>query len=153
MTRLRVLAAGGLLAAMVGCSSGGPQFVPVSGVITLDGKPYGKAVISFQPIGTNDNPYPGRGSSAFTDENGRFVLMCDAKINGAVVGKHQVRITSRGSDPIGPGPEGGTPDDAPVRREIDPVPPEWNLHSKVEFDVPPGGTDQANFDIKSRKRR
>jgi hypothetical protein len=153
MTPLRFLAAGGLLVAMVGCSSGGPQFVPVSGVITLDGKPYGNAVISFQPIGTGGNPYPGRGSSAFTDENGRFVLMCDGKINGAVVGKHHVRITSRGSSPAITIPDGGTPDDTPVRREVDPVPPEWNLHSKVEFDVPPGGTDQANFDIQSRRRK
>ena len=76
MTRLRFLAAGGLLAAVVGCS-GGPKFAPVSGVVTLDGKPYAKAVVSFQPIGTADNPNPGRGSSAYTDENGRFVLKSD----------------------------------------------------------------------------
>ena len=79
MTRLRLLAAGGLLAAVVGCS-GGPKFAPVSGVVTLDGKPYPKAVVSFQPVGTEGNPNPGRGSSAYTDENGRFVLMGDNEI-------------------------------------------------------------------------
>ena len=152
MTRRRFLAASGLFAAMVGCSSGGPQFVPVSGVITLDGKPYGNAAISFQPIGEGGNPNPGRGSSAYTDENGRFVLMCDGKVNGAVVGKHRVRVTTRAT-PTVESPKGGTPDDAPVQRTSDPIGPEWNLNSTVEFVVPPGGTDKANFDITSRKRR
>jgi hypothetical protein len=153
MARLRLLAAGGLLAAVLGCSGGGPHFAPVSGVVTLDGKPYDQAVVSFQPIGTPDNPNPGRGSSAYTDENGRFVLRSDDKIDGAVVGKHRVRIATRGGDVIGQSPEGGSPDDAPVGRKVDPIPPEWNSLSKKEFDVPPGGTDQAIFDIKSRKRR
>jgi hypothetical protein len=35
---------------------------------------------------------------------------------------------------------------------VDPIPPEWNALSKVHFDVPSGGTDQANFDIRTRKR-
>jgi len=156
MTRLRLWAAGGLLAALAGCSSGGPAFVPVSGVVTLDGKLYDKAVVSFQPIGTTDNPNPGRGSSSYTDGNGRFVLMCDNTIKGAVVGKHRVRIMTRGNDVVGQAPEepsGGSSDNAPVPKNLDPIPPEWNSLSNKEFDVPPGGTDQANFDIKSRKGR
>jgi hypothetical protein len=107
MAQLRLLAAGGLLAAVLGCSGGDPHFAPVSGVVTLDGKPYDQAVISFQPIGTPDNPTPGHGSSAYTDENGRFVLRSDNKIDGAVVGKHRVRIATRGGDVIGQSPEGG----------------------------------------------
>jgi hypothetical protein len=152
MTRLRLLAASGLLAAIVGCSSGGPQFAPVSGVVTLDGKPYGKAVVTFQPIGTEGNANPGRGSSAYTDENGRFVLMCDGKITGAVVGKHRVRIMTRGSDVVTQNPDTGTPDNAPTGKKVDPIPLEWNAQSTKDFDVPPGGTDQANFNIETRKR-
>src|SRR5205807_2574343 len=124
---------------------------PVSGVVKLYGKPYAKAVVSFQPIGTEVNPSPGRGSSAYTDENGRFVLKCDNKINGAVVGKHLVRIMTRGNDVVGQSPEGGSPDEASLRREVDPIPPEWHALSNVHFDVPPGGTDQANFEISSAK--
>lgn len=152
MTRLRILAAAGLLALAVGCS-GGPRFAPVSGVVTLDGKPYGKAVISFQPIGDAENPNPGRGSSAYTDDNGRFVLESDNNIKGAVVGRHRVRIMTRGNDVVGQDPAGGSPDDAPARPKgvVDPIPPEWNALSKEEFDVPPGGTDKANFDIVSKK--
>jgi hypothetical protein len=149
MIRMRLLAVGGLLAAVVGCS-GGPTYVSVSGVVTLDGQPYDKAVVSFQPIGDpENNAEPGRGSSAYTDEKGRFVLKHDGR-DGALVGKHRVRIMTRGNDVIGQSPEGGTPDDTPTAR-IDPIPPEWNALSDKEFDVPAGGTDKANFEIKSRK--
>jgi hypothetical protein len=149
MRGLRFLGVGVLFAA-AGCS-GGAKFAPVSGVVTLDGKPYGNAVVSFQPIGDKGNPNPGKGSSAYTDENGRFVLVGADGEDGAVVGKHLVRIMTRGNDVVGQ-PEVGSPDDAPVGRgKVDPIPPEWNALSKVEFEVPKGGTDKANFDITSRK--
>src|SRR5262249_22128397 len=115
MKRLRFLAAGMLLVAAASCSSG--KFVPVSGGVTLDGKPYPRAVVSFQPLGTEGNPNPGRGSSAYTDENGRYVLKCDNRINGAVIGKHRVRIMTRGNDVVGQSPEGGSPDETPKNRE------------------------------------
>lgn len=151
MNRVRFWAAGGVLAALVGCS-GGPALAPVSGVVTLDGKPYPKAVISFQPIGTPENPNPGRGSSAYTDEQGRFVLRTDNERKGAVVGKHRVRIMTRGNDVVGQDTAGvGSADGAPSKREVDPIPPEWNALSTVEFEVPPGGTDKANFDIVTKK--
>jgi hypothetical protein len=149
MTRLRFLAAGAMLAAVVGCS-GGPKLAPVSGVVKLNGEPYGKAVVSFQPIGSADNAAPGRGASAYTDENGRFELMTDDR-KGALVGKHLVRIMTRGNDVVGQSPEGGSPDETPLKREVDPIPPEWNALSNKEFDVPSGGTDQANFDIQTRQ--
>lgn len=136
-----------LLIAASGCNN---KFVPVSGVITLDGKPYGKAAISFQPIGTQDNPYPGRGSSAYTDDNGRYELISDEN-KGAVVGKHLIRITTRARALEGD-PGVGTPDGAPVLRPVEPIPAEWHSHSEKKFDVPPGGTDKANFDIVSKKK-
>jgi hypothetical protein len=151
MTRLRLPAAGVLLAAVLGCS-GNAKYAPVSGVVTIDGVPYGDAVVSFQPIGTKENPNPGRGSSAYTDENGRFVLMSDNSVEGAVVGKHLVRIMTKGNEVVGQSPEGGSPDETPTGRgKVDPIPPEWNALSKVEFDVPKGGTDQANFNIETKK--
>ena len=149
MTRLSLLTAAALVLAAV-CGCGGPKFVPVSGVVSLDGKPYDKAVVTFQPIGGSDNPYPGRGSSAFTDASGRYELICD-DVNGAVVGKHRVRIMTRGNDVVLGSTEGGTPDDAPTGRSFDPIPPEWNALSEKEFDVPAGGTDKANFEIVTKK--
>jgi hypothetical protein len=146
--RLCFCAAGALLAIAIGCS-GDPKFVPVSGVVSLDGKPYGKAAVSFQPIGSMENPNPGRGSSAYTDDSGQFVLISDDN-KGAVVGKHLVRITTRSKELVGE-PGVGSPDGTPVNRPVDPIPPEWNSQSTKEFVVPPGGTDKANFEIVTKK--
>jgi hypothetical protein len=147
----------GLLAfSALGCGSRGPRYVRVSGVVTLNGSPYQGAVVNFQPTGTRDNPYPGRGSYGHTDEKGRFTLVVDDKIKGAVVGKHRVRIsTARRSTAPGFDPALGTPDGDPRGRpkpEVDPIPPEWNTNSTVEFEVPPRGTDRANFDIVTQKK-
>jgi hypothetical protein len=133
----------------VGCSE--RKYVPVSGVVKLNGKPYDKAVVSFQPIATEGNSSPGRGSSAYTDANGRFELFSDEN-DGAVVGKHLVRIMTRGNDIEGASPEGGSSDETPTNRPIDPIPPEWNALSKIEFEVPKNGTDQANFDIETKTK-
>jgi hypothetical protein len=153
MARLRLPAAGVLLAALVGCS-GAAGFAAVSGVVTVDGNPYSNAVVSFQPLGTKDNPNPGRGSSAYTDANGRLVLKCDNTIDGAVVGKHRVRIMTRGNDVVGQDPDTGSSDETPKGgRKVDPIPPEWNALSQVEFDVPKDGTDKANFDIVTKKKK
>jgi len=143
--RLGLWAACALLAAAVGC--GGSKFAPVSGVVTLDGKPYGKAAVSFQPVGDKDNPYPGRGSSAYTDENGRFVLVSDEN-NGAVIGKHLVRITTRANE-LATQEGVGSSDGAPVKR-AERIPPQWNSESQKTFEVPPSGTDKANFEIKTK---
>jgi hypothetical protein len=146
--RLGLLTVGALLIAFSGCS--GSKYVPVSGVVSLNGKPYGKAAVSFQPIGTTENPNPGRGSSAYTDENGRFVLISDEH-QGAVVGKHLVRITTRAKELAGEAGV-GSPDGAPVDKRVEPIPPEWNSESEQQFEVPPGGTDQANFDISTKRQ-
>ena len=148
--------AGLLACGPLGCG-GGPRYVGVSGVVTLNGKPYQGAVVNFQPAGTPQDPYPGRGSYGHTDENGRFTLVVDDKITGAVVGKHRVRIATPRPTPSPGGwdPALGTPDGDPRGRPkpgVDPIPPEWNTSSTKEFEVPPRGTDQANFDIVSRKR-
>jgi hypothetical protein len=147
--RICLLIVAACFALIAGCDKG-PKFVPVSGVISLDGKPYGQAAISFQPIGTPDNPNPGRGSSAYTDDNGKFVLISDEH-DGAVVGKHLVRITTRGRKLEGD-PEVGSADGAPVMRPVEPIPAEWHSESQKEFEVPPGGTDKADFAITSKKK-
>jgi hypothetical protein len=70
---------------------------------------------------------------------------------GAVVGKHRIRIMTRGNDTVVVDPELGSPDNPPVDTIIDPIPASWNVDSKVEFEVPAGGTDKANFDIVTKQ--
>lgn len=151
-------AAGALLVlgliGLVGCG-GGPRLASVSGVVKVDGKPYPNAVVSFQPIGDKGNPNPGRGSSGYTDTNGKFVLKYDGLDDGAVVGTHLVRIMTKGNDTMVQGGGEGTGSDdftPPAGVKIDPIPAEWNGLSEKTFVVPAGGTDQANFDIESKKK-
>jgi hypothetical protein len=151
---LGILAA--LLAALASGCSDGPPMAPVSGVITLNGKPKEGLIVTFQPMGTLDNPEPGRGSYGHTDEEGRFSLASDDGIEGAVIGRHRVRIVTPWNEGAGGfDPEIGSPDgdlSAVTKIEVDPIPPEWNAESDKEFEVTSAGTDQANFDIVANRR-
>lgn len=143
------------LVAAAGCGGDGPKYVPVSGVVKVDGQPYANAVVSFQPVGGKENATPGRGSSALTDANGRYSLLVDDGTTGAAVGRHKVRIQTKRDDPTAfYDPTVGSADrPAGVPKKggkVDPIPADW--YSDVggkDYDVPPGGTDQANFDITS----
>ena len=133
-----------------GCGGGGPVYAPVSGTVTLDGKPFGDGVVVFLPKATATNPNPGRSSAGETDAQGRFVLKTDELKNGAVVGKHLVKISSRG--PVMQfDASTGSPDNAPSNVKRDMVPAEWNTMSDKEFDVPKSGTDKADFNISTKK--
>lgn len=136
---------------LLGCG-GGPKIVSVSGVVTLDGKPYPNAIVSFQPVGTKDNPNPGRGSSGLTDASGKYTLTYDGRQPGALVGKHRIRIfTQLGAEP---GQDDGA--EAPIGRPMaraERIPVEWHEQSEKEFEVPVRGTDKANFDIDTRGRK
>jgi hypothetical protein len=149
------LISGGLCALIslvaLGCGGSGPKYVPVSGVVTLDGKPYGDGVVVFLPKATKDNPNPGRSSAGETDANGHFVLKTDELKNGAVPGMHRVTVQTRGNV-MQFDPATGSPDTAPANVKRDAIPAEWNTMSDKEFEVPPGGTDKANFDIVTKKK-
>lgn len=153
MNLLRKLAttalAGVLAVSAVGC--GNTRYVPVSGVVTLDGKPYRNAVVMFQPIASKEYPNPGHGSIGTTDENGRFTLKTHEGQAGAVIGKHRVRITSRYSEKLRGYEVWDTAKNEAVKAVNDPIPPVWNHESKQEFEVPSSGTDQAKFDIVTNK--
>ena len=92
----------------------------------------------------------GRSSAGETDDKGQFVLKTDDLKNGAVVGKHLVKISTRG--PVMQfDPATGSPDSAPPNIKRDLIPAEWNTMSAKEFEVPPSGTDKANFDIVTKR--
>jgi hypothetical protein len=119
--------------------------------VKVDNKPYPNAVVSFQPMGSKDNPNPGRGSVGVTDEKGRYTLTYDGTQPGAIVGKHRVRIfTKFGVKPPSDDKAESSADER-VDKSGERIPPEWNEHSTKEFDVSPEGTDKADFDISTKK--
>jgi hypothetical protein len=69
-----------------GCRKSGPELAPVSGRVTLSGKPLEKADIVFQP----DNGKPP--ASGRTDAEGRYELAYKRGVMGGPVGQNTVRI-------------------------------------------------------------
>jgi len=66
-----------------------PDLGLVHGRVTLDGKPLADAIVSFTPDGR------GRNSTAFTNSDGTYSLNYIRDIQGAAVGWHTVRISTR----------------------------------------------------------
>src|SRR5262245_7032238 len=78
--------------ALVGCGSSA-KVVPVSGVVTLNGKPLANAHVVFQPEASGGKSAVGVGSYAITDASGGYTLkLSDTDQPGAVVGKHRVEV-------------------------------------------------------------
>src|SRR5262249_47084927 len=130
MRPVRLIPLLGVLAAVAVAGCGGnSRYAKVSGVVTLDGKPYKNAIVAFQPKATRRNPNPARGSTGLTDENGRFPLSSDDGFKGAVIGKHRIRIRTKVDDPGAVvDPSVGSPDDPfPGGKKviIEPIPSEW----------------------------
>src|SRR5262245_20996101 len=71
-----------------GCGDNLP-LAPVTGVVTLDGKPVKGALLEFVPQQPG-----GSTASGTTDENGRYTMYFGSSGTGAFIGKTLVRITS-----------------------------------------------------------
>ncbi len=131
--------------ASIGCGPG-YKIVEASGTVTLDGKPLSNATVLTQPIGTEDNPNPGPGSFAETDENGHFVLEFQHEaVVGAAPGECYIKIVENAAK------RESSDDTAEVVRSK--VPWEYQEGGKVTYTIPEEGTDAMNFDLESRRRR
>jgi hypothetical protein len=133
------------LLVVTGCKKGVRPTAPVSGLITLDGKPLAGGSIVCQPAAPPGSVIAGKGSVAFCDADGRFQLKTLDGLNGAVVGEHRVRI-------YGPRKTAAAAStkDGPVDAADDIVPSKYNHHTELKLIVPPDGTTDANFKLTSR---
>lgn len=77
-----------IFTAIAGCGGGvsGPAFVPVSGVVLLDGKPVDGATIVFTP------KKEGTMSMALSAPDGSFAMKSGSGRKGAAVGDHDVTV-------------------------------------------------------------
>lgn len=137
-----------LLTVLVVACGGDAALAPVSGTVYVNGKPHPNLHVVFQPMGSKENPNPGRGSYGRTDANGRFTLkQYGTDREGAVVAKHRVGIASVDADSKGiVDPETGSPDgEIPESRE--PIPAKYNDQTELTVDVPKGGSDKVEFKL------
>ena len=122
--------------ATAGCSGGRSDLAPVSGLVTLDGEALPRATLVFQPEAA------GPASFGLTDESGRYTMMYDEGVKGAVVGRHAVKITTfqeRDPDTTPPTPE------AP---EI--LPDRYHRSSELTAEVLPSKKNEINFELFSK---
>src|SRR5262245_62445218 len=146
--RLRLLIAL-TVSASAGCGIGSYTISTVSGRVTLDGKPLAKASVTFVPMATQGNQSPGPTAQGKTDADGRYTLAVDPNRPGAVVGKCRIYITTIVPELMGktdPDRDAGGPRTL-VR---DRVPEKYNMRTELVFDVPPGGTEKADFPLFSK---
>jgi hypothetical protein len=139
---LSLLLSGFVIVSIMGCG-GSEKFVPVSGKVTLDGKPLAHATVSFQPFAKSGSIEAGEGSTGRTDDKGEFTLSSSTGKKGALVGKHRVSISALN-------PQVGEHDTRPPRGgwpRADKVPARYNAKSELTFEVPSGGTNKADFDL------
>ena len=131
-----------------------PGIVPVSGKITVDGRPGADLLVLFEPLSSGDGS-ANQGSIGATDVQGIFTLvtMLDRNV-GAMVGEHRVRITSQ----LGPGAAGEAPenDGAMLKAAMEglqnrlvpkQLPARYNAETELIFKVPEEGTNSANFEL------
>ncbi len=138
-----------LLTVVAGCNKGGsdaPPLVPVSGTVTLDGKPLANASVTFLPVSSTRG---GRSPYGFTGPDGRYELMYDNEHKGAPEGQFEV-VCNKWVMPDGsdfPRDSGQSPIE--VAREL--LPPNYSQEgmSELKATVPAGG-GTVDFALKSK---
>ena len=141
------LVLGSLLLAFCGC--GGVDAVPVSGRVTVNGKPVEKVAVNFTPIAAEGAVGPG--SSGITDADGRFSLKTigEDRVQGAVAGKHRVTLQEAGVEGADLDPYADptlTPQEVAARlAQIRFKLPPTTRDGTLTFEVPQEGTSEANF--------
>lgn len=86
-----------------GCGDGNPKTYPVSGTVTLDGKPVPKAMLLFTLEGSTN-----KASTTLSDDQGKYALSTFKQGDGAVPGKYIVTVSK-----FQRGPEDSPYDDPP----------------------------------------
>ena len=149
-----------LIAALLSGCGGKYEIAPVSGKVTVDGQPAENLTVSFEPIGSADNPNPGFGSLAKTDAQGAYSLKTvPEQKDGAIVGEHRVRIMYMDGGGAGVTDEGPEDDKAMLKEALQgmkkrsaakQLPAKYNMQTELTFKVPEEGTDAANFDLSTK---
>lgn len=147
------LCLGLILLNVVGCGAApklpSETVVPVSGKVTIDGKPEAGVQVVFTPIRDNRQ---SRGGAGVTREDGSFQLQNFEKKDGVPVGHYAVTI----SRPLA---KGGSPADSkqkfiPMMTAKESIPPKWsdlgNQGSHNQIQVPAGGKKDFEFKVTTK---
>ena len=146
-----------LFLVLAGCSE---NFPPVSGKVTMNGKPVPSLTVVFTPVGSPSDANPGPYSTGVTNGQGVFVLKTRHGDSGAVPGPHRVGIEYANAGAMSDLKlqlrEADEKSKPSIKQQIDSlrasnksrikIPPNW-IH---EFEVSKEGTSDANFELNSK---
>jgi hypothetical protein len=130
-TRLFSISFGLALGFASGCGPGGSfPVAPTTGRVQCEGQPVPHVTVFFEPLQTGKSALVGKQGVAFAEADGTFAISTYGNNDGAVVGRHRVRV--------GP-PRGG---EAPafkcpcvLNSEVDVMEVEVKKGQKNQFDV------------------
>lgn len=77
-----------------GCQKSEFPTSPVTGVVMCEGQPVANAIVFFQPVPSGETVRVGKQGFSYTDAQGRFTIGTYDTDDGAVVGKHSVRVAA-----------------------------------------------------------
>ena len=135
---------------------------PVSGKVTLNGKPVDGIRLVFTPMANEANTDPGPWSTGVTNSEGEYTLETRHQEQGAAVGKHTVMFEFDDAEDIetlreeleDAGSEDGSKAEFnAVKKRIADFQARQKARPKVSdkytayLDVPAGGTKEADFEL------
>lgn len=124
----------------VGCGDAGPARQPVSGVITLNGKPLPSGTVTFAPLD---------GATAATAEirDGAYQI---ARSEGPAPGRYQVEINA--VKPTGKMIKHPDLPSETIEEVRNIIPVNYNVQTQLAIEVTPDGANAFPFDLTSARR-
>lgn len=162
ITNLAVAFVAIAILSFIGCGGTEYSIAPVSGKVTLNGKPVDGIRVVFSPLKNKAQTDPGPWSSALTNAAGEFTLETRYKNQGAAVGTHTVMFEFDDVDNMeilseeleeAHGEDGSKAEVEAVKKRIAEFKERQAGRAQVSdlytehFEVPPGGTTEANFEL------
>jgi hypothetical protein len=124
-----------LTAVLAGCGGGGEfKVAATEGRVVCEGQPVPFATVFFEPLHGEKSAITGKSAVGYADAEGHFVLTTYDQNDGAVVGKHRVRV----GPPVGENATGKFECPCVVREEED----------VMEVQIEPG---KNSFEVVLRK--
>lgn len=116
-----------------GCGDGRVKMglAKTTGTVTCSGKPIPFATVYFEPLKEGKEAKVGKQGIGYADENGEFIVTTYDEHDGAVVGKHRVRV----GKPLGEEAKGFVKCDCALSEEIDVMNVEVVAGKENMFDI------------------
>ncbi len=134
----------------IGCGSGGaaPVLIPVTGTVTLDGKPLVGATLMFNPLmGTSS-----MGAFAVTDDEGAYTLTHLSKKPGVEEGQYGVTFSKMTQPDGSPIPSGESRAEFGMVEQVPKVYTTISGGQPAERAIVKSETDALDFNLKSNRQ-